>query len=48
MWRDNQICDVFKTAKMMVRTSQQYIFGKLCIKKDEGVLAINNEDKKIA
>ena len=46
MQQDDQKCDVFKTAKRMVKTNED--IGEQCIKKDNGILAVKNEDKKIA
>ena len=47
MQQDDQKCGVFKIAKKMVKTNQD-IIGEQCIKNDNGILAVKNEDKKIA
>ena len=38
---------MFKTAKRMVKTNQD-IIGEQCIRKDDSVLAVSNDDRKIA
>ena len=47
MWEDDQKCYVLKIAKRMVKTNQD-IIGEQCIRNDDGVLAVSDEDKKIA
>ena len=47
MWQDDQKSDLFKTTKRMVKTNQNVIC-ELYVKNDDGVLEVNNEDKKIA
>ena len=46
MRRDDQKCDVFKIAKRMVNTNENMIAGH-CIRNDDGVPAVSDEDKKI-
>ena len=45
-WHD-QKCDVSKTAKRMVKANQD-IIGEQYIRNDDSVLAVSNEDNKIA
>ena len=47
MWRNDQKRDVFKIAKRIVKTNQD-ITGEQCIRNDNGVLAVSDENKKIA
>ena len=47
MLRDDQKCDVFKIGKRMVKTNQD-IIGEQCIRNDDGLLAVTDEDKKVA
>ena len=47
VWWDDKKSDVFKTAKRMVKTNQD-IIGEQCIRKDDSVLAVSNDDRKIA
>ena len=47
MWWDDKKSDVFKTAKRMVKTNQD-IIGEQCLRKDDSVLAVSNDDRKIA
>ena len=42
----NFICLRFKIPERMVKTSQ-HIIGEQCIRNDDGVLAVSDEDKKI-
>ena len=47
-WRNDQKCDVFMIAKRMVKTNMnnQDITGEQCIRNDDSVLAVNDENKK--
>ena len=45
--RDDQKLEVFRIAKTMVKDNRD-IIGEQCIRNDDGGLAINEEDKKIA
>ena len=47
MWWNDQKYDVFKIAKRMLKNNQDNI-GEQCIRNDDDVLAISDEDKKIA
>ena len=43
--QDDKKYDVFKIAKRMFKTNQD-IIGEKCIRNDNGVLAVSDEDKK--
>ena len=43
---DNPNCDVFRIAKIIAKTYSD-IIGEECIRNDDGVLAVSDEDKKI-
>ena len=45
MWRSDQKCDVFKIAKRMVQIIQD-IISEQSIRKNDGVLAVGNENEK--
>ncbi|KAK4300948.1 hypothetical protein Pmani_026889 [Petrolisthes manimaculis] len=45
--RDDEKNEVFRIAKQMAKTNQD-IVGEKCIRNDDGVLAINEQDKKDA
>ena len=47
MWKDDQKCDVFKTAKTKVKTNRD-ISDEHCIRNDDGTLAVSDEDLEIA
>ena len=47
MLRDNQKCVVMNTEKRIVKTNQD-IFGELCIRNDDSLFAISDEDNKVA
>ena len=47
MQQNYQKCDVFKITNRMVKTIQD-INGGQCIRNDDGLLAVRDEDKKIA
>ena len=45
MWSDDQKCDVFKTAKGMIKTTQ-HVIGESCIRNDI-VLAVKKIARKL-
>ena len=47
MLKAAQKCDVFKTAKRMIKINQG-IISEHCIRSDDVVLTVSDEDKKIA
>lgn len=47
MLRGNQKCVVMNTEKRIVKTNQD-IFGELCIRNDDSLFAISDEDNKVA
>ena len=46
MYFDDQKCDVFKTAKIVVKTNQD-IIDEHCIRNNDGVPAVIDENMKL-
>ena len=46
MQRDDHKCDVFKSAKRMVKSNQDVV-GEQCIRYGDDVLSVSDDNKKI-